>query len=437
MDIKESYLVDARESPGRVYRKYGRTREERISFERPSGEITNIAFSQDGTLYFVNTNDNRIFRVIRGRENVVYTHHTYVRDIALDINDTIYFSEASGARDNGRIYMLQGGNPVGYQEVHLDDVGGFWSGNFAFDWWLNLYISSGNIKPAALYRLGTRWEEIHKEETECITGFSFLACDLLCYTNWDTNAYLLDCATDTKSSIYSDADRFWLSDIAFKDPCIEDETLHEGTKEYWCDWAFWRKDGALYDEWNHFFPDIDEYNENIDWMLRDIGVPVDTTTDDTHIWEKTKRVWEWLHEHTITEDYFNYDALCSYQESLGRWPSIDDLAYMVGVYGGFCWGVRCACMCKAQIFATLLYKVGIPSNRVAIAGARYAATNEHLYIVLRLGCHWYYLDPTSDRLHLGETPENVSGVSEPVDYVHPHNLVTLPHSTLRTPMLVR
>jgi hypothetical protein len=437
MEIKEVYIADARVSPGRVYIKYSRAGGEHIFFERPSGKITSIAFSQDGTLHFVNMNDNRIFRVIRGREDVIHTHHTYVRDIVIDINDTIYFSEASGAGDDGRIYELQGGNPSHFQDIRLDDVGGYWSGNFAFDWRHDLYVSTGNSIPASIYRLGTEWEEIHKEETDCITGFSFLACDLLCYTNWDTEAYLLECRSDTKSLIYSEPHRVWLSDIAFKDPQVEDETIHEGWKEYRCDVTLWREDGVVYDDWNHFFPDIDEYNENIGWLLWDIGAPTDAPSDDAEIWRRTKIVWQWLHQHCITEDDFNYDALCDYRDSLDRCPSIDDLAYMFGVYGGFCWGERCTCMCKAQIFATLLYKVGIPPDRIAIAGGRYAETNEHIYIVLRIRCHWYYLDPTSSRSQLGEHPENVAGVSEPVDYLHPHNLVTLPRSSLRAPMLVR
>ena len=95
-------------------------------------------------------------------------------------------------------------------------------------------------------------------------------------------------------------------------------------------------------------------------------------------------------------------------------------------------------MCKAQLFATLLCRVGIPRDRIAVVGGHYGETAEHKYVVLRLGCHWYYLDPTSSSSYLDETPENVMGVTDPVvDYVHPHNISTVPGSPLRKPMLIR
>ena len=436
MRIKEFYIADARESPGTVYKvQDGR---EHIFHRRHAGNVSSIAFTQDGTLYFVSANDTKIFQVIDSRERVVHTHHTYIRDIAFTENDTLYFSEATGAGGDGSIYWMQRGNPSLFADIPLNEIGGYWAGDFAFDTHNNLYISTGNHIPASIYKRNRGWEEIHKEEAEPIKGFSFLACDLLCFTNWHSDVYFLDTASDTKSPAYTGTSRTWLSDVAFYHPVVEEETLYEGIKEYTCDWACWREDGTVLDRWDYTFPAVDEDSDDIRALIRSIGVPTGTTNVDRVIWERVRTVWAWLKAHLLSEDDPNYDAVCDYHSSFDRWPSIGEFAYMFRNYGGFCWGERCTCMCKAQLFATLLCRVGIPRDRIAVVGGHYGETAEHKYVVLRLGCHWYYLDPTSSSSHLDETPENVMGVTDPVvDYVHPHNISTVPGSPLRKPMLIR
>jgi len=435
MRIKEFFIADARESPGTVYRVQGG---EHVFHRRGAGNIYSIAFSQDGSLHFVSANDTKIFEVDGSRERIVHTHDTYVRDIAFDQNDTLYFSEATGAGGDGRIYSMQRGNPSLFAEIRLDDIGGYWSGDFAFDINHNLYISTGNRIPASIYKRNRGWEEIHREESEPIKGFSFLVCDLLCFCNWRSTIYFLDIGSGTKSVAYSSPHRTWLSDIAFYNPLVEEETLYNGTKDYRCDWAFWREDGTVLDRWDYTFPHIDEDNDDIRALIRSIGVPTGTTTVDRVIWERVRAVWAWLKDHALSEGDPNYDAACDYRDTLDSWPSIGEFARMFRTFGGFCWGDRCTCMCKAQLFATLLCRVGIPRDRITVAGAHYDETAEHKYVVLRLGCHWYYVDPTSGRSVLGETPENVAGVFDPVvDYTHPHNLTTVPGSTLRKPMLIR
>jgi hypothetical protein len=434
MRLKEFYIADARESPGAIYRvQDGR---EHI-VHRHAGNVRSIAFTQGGVLYFVDANDTNIFRIDGSGETVVYTHDTYVRDIAFDQNDTLYFSEATGAGGNGSIYVLYDQTAPVFAEIPLDEIGGFWAGDFTF-YENNLYISSGNHIPASIYKRDTRWEEIHTETEECITGFSFLACDLLCFSNWRSNVYFLDIVSDTKSLAYSGPGRTWLSDVAFYNPVIEEETLYEGTKDYRCDETMWREDGTVLDDWDYTFPSMDEDTDDIRALIRSIGVPTGMTYVDSVIWDRVRTVWAWLKEHILSEDDPDYDAACDYHSSFDRWPSIGELALMFRLYGGFCWGERCTCMCRAQIFASLLCRVGIPPNRMAIAGGRYNETAEHKYVVLQLGCHWYYIDPTDNRPLLSETPENVAGVVDPVvDYTHPHGLTTVPGSTLRNPMLIR
>ena len=94
---------------------------------------------------------------------------TYIRDLAVRENpatgvNRVYFSVSCGACDDGHIYYVDDvpdfGPAVEYYTVFLDSIpipscgaGGIWSGHFAFDEIDNLYLSSGNSIPAALYRV--------------------------------------------------------------------------------------------------------------------------------------------------------------------------------------------------------------------------------------------------------------------------------------------
>lgn len=91
-------------------------------------------------------------------------------------------------------------------------------------------------------------------------------------------------------------------------------------------------------------------------------------------------------------------------------------------------------MCRAQTFATLLYRVGIPINRLAIAETRWKPTySQHMYIVLRLGCRWFYVDPSVNIPELPAEPNNIGGGT--ADYIHPNKLKVFAGSTLNKPML--
>jgi len=159
------YAVDAYQKPGVVYRIVNG--EPSIFFRRRSGSISSIAL-WEGRLYFCSANDRRIYQRMGQRERVVFEHKTYIRDIAVDPSGYLYFSEASGAGDDGRIYKLN--PPVNELEVdehfsiasdsrkdpiqvHLKTVDGFWAGDFTFDAQGNLYLSSGNRIPAFIYKV--------------------------------------------------------------------------------------------------------------------------------------------------------------------------------------------------------------------------------------------------------------------------------------------
>lgn len=438
MQIIEFYVTDARESPGSIYRVQ---RGIRSRFHRRSTRnIYSVAFSRAGTPYFVNANENHIYRITAaGGEEIVYTHTTYVRDIVIDARDAIYFSEASGAGADGKIYRLSPASHTAslYQTVRLADVGGFWAGNFTFDTENNLYISSGNRVPSSIYELtGGRWHEVYTER-EPIMGLTFLSCDLLCYANWRSAIYMLDLQSGTRELVYSNPAFTWLSDVAFINPRVEEETLYEGTKTYTCDWAFWREDGTVESDDDYYFPDITEENDTIASLITSIGCPTALTTDDTEIWERVRAVWSWMREHVLGEGDPGHEDACSYRDSVEGWPSINDYAEMFSRFGGFCWGSDCSCMCRAEALATLLCRVGIPPDRMAIAESRWAPEySQHMFIVLRLGCHWYYLDPTSiPGSELSDSPANVGSTG--ADYTHPNSLTLVPGSRLTRPMLVR
>jgi len=453
MIIKEFFITDAKESPGRVYKAQPGT--ESVFYTRKKGNIYSMAFSNSGSFYFVNANENNIYRVFKIKilwwtwtfTVKIYTHSTYIRDILLDKDGNIYFSEASGAGANGKIYKINSGPSTAtlFQEIELSEVGGFWAGNFIFDTQGNLYISSGNRIPASIYRLRDGiWEEIFTDSSAPIKGLTFLACDLLCYANWRSEIYTLDIQSGTRELIYSNPIHQWVSDIALFRPKIIEDTLYEGPKDYSCASTCWRDDGTAVDTWD--FTDINADNANIQAMLNDIGVPTAPTNDDNEIWNRTKAVWAWLQEHALGIEDANFDAVCAYRDSLDGWPTIAEFAHMFVNWGGFGWKPYvneeggtvyvCTCMCRAHLLATLLYRVGVPLDRMAIAETKWKPEySQHMYVVLKLGCHWYYIDPSYDIPELSDTPENLGAGAR--DYKHPNELDIIPGSTIIKPMLVR
>jgi hypothetical protein len=413
---------------------------ESVFYARSAGRIYSIAFSESGLLHFVNANDNTIHKVIKILGFIftvpVHTHNTYVRAIAFDDGGNLYFSEASGAGADGKIFRIDSGSPAPtlYQEIRLSDVGGFWAGDFTFGARGNLYVSTGNRIPSSIYRLRDGvWEEVFKDDSAPIKGLASLACELLCYANWGSEMYMLDVRSGSRDLEYSNPIHLWTSDVALFNPQITEMTMYEGKRVYTCNSTAWRDDGSVSD--TGIFFDIDANNADIATLLADIGAPTTPTTDDEEIWNRTRIVWVWLKANGLGPGDSNYEEAQHYQSTLGHWPTIAEYAHMFVTWGGFFWA-GCTCSCRAVAFATLLYRVGIPVDRMAIAETRWKlAHSQHMYIVLRLGCHWYYVDPTMGIPELAKTPENVG--SGPADYVHPNSLLLIPGSTIGKPMLVR
>lgn len=175
-------FVDADDNPGRINRLDG----EAVStiYQRPNGQMHSVARASDGSIYFCDANGSKILRWRGEAEEVVFTHGTYVREVAIGPGDAVYFSEATGAGGDGIIYRLDGVSATEYYRVRLADVDGFWAGNFAFDPDGNLWLSSGNRVPASLYRVaeGTL-RRVYTSPDAPIMGFTFEPTGNLVYAD--------------------------------------------------------------------------------------------------------------------------------------------------------------------------------------------------------------------------------------------------------------
>lgn len=225
------YFTDAFENPGSIYKFDGLNQSLSAIYTRPRGQIYSFTFHPfvPEKLYFVNANDKKIFRVVWLRdhwseEEVVYEHSTYVRDIAFAPDPsatapsasagprwTLFFSEAWGAK-GGKIYYFDPSN----RPVLFFDMPFFWAGDFAFDENGCLYLSSGNISPAKLYKVEGRNLITLYEHPRPITGFVVKEGKVF-FTDWDGSVLFLDLATSQVFLLFNDSNRFrWISDVGFR-----------------------------------------------------------------------------------------------------------------------------------------------------------------------------------------------------------------------------
>lgn len=242
------YVVDTYQTPGTVYRIVNR--KPGVFFRRRLGSISSIAIWGDkgDKLFFCSANDRRIYQRIGQREKVVFEHRTYIRDVAVDPNGNLYFSEASGAKSDGRIYKLS--PPVNELEddgrfsiatdsqsspvqVRLSTVDGFWAGDFTFDAESNLYLSSGNRTPASIYRVlrvtegqyGSPERRIYRDSRGAIKGIAMpnihskTRQDFIYYADWKQTIYKLNIRNSRRIRAFSGSiarsRNQHLSDIAF------------------------------------------------------------------------------------------------------------------------------------------------------------------------------------------------------------------------------
>ena len=208
------------------------------------------------------------------------------------------------------------------------------------------------------------------------------------------------------------------------------ETINEGLIHYAFDGTInYRTSGAVI-EGDPFFPNIDVQNATISTFLASIGAGTTETTVPSEMWNKAKTTWEWLE---VNASFNTVDPL--WQEAsdfmmIDGWPSIERIAMTYDQYGFLPWGT---CMSRAQLYTTLLYRVGIPKDYLAIADTRWQLRySQHDYTILYLQDRWIYLDPTY--ANITYFPSFQYFTSVPIvggadrDYSHPYEAIRIPGS---------
>lgn len=174
--------------PGRVY--YQGSASEQTLMQAAAGRIYSVKVGPDGGVVVVDANTYDVLTWAGGAPQVLYHHTTYVRDTAFDAQGRLYFSEATGAGGNGRIYRLDDSGPMVFYTVNLASVGGFWAGHFGFAPDGTLYLSSGNRIPASIYRVtGGVPAVFFNDPSGSIAGFDFDAAGNLYYADWFSRIY--------------------------------------------------------------------------------------------------------------------------------------------------------------------------------------------------------------------------------------------------------
>jgi hypothetical protein len=211
------------------------------------------------------------------------------------------------------------------------------------------------------------------------------------------------------------------------------ETINQGWKCYQCpQWqTCYRTDGEV-EESPSLFPDIEANSSAIAALMAAIGAGTSPSQDDAQIWSKAQTLWNWLKLHAN----FNYEDPLWQQASdfmmAQDWPSIDRIAQTYLAYGFLPWG---SCMSRAQMFTTLLFRTGVPKERLAIAETRWQLRySQHMYTILYIAGRWIHLDPSFNEGH--DFPDWDEFCSIPragnqwTDYLHPLKLTTIPGSGL-------
>jgi hypothetical protein len=156
--------------------------DDHLTVKYPEAErATTIAAAGDGTVYASgmwatserNANDFNLYRIHDGSLESVYRHTKSISDVEFDRQGNLFFSEATGAGGDGRIYRLVGSTAEPFLTVRLSEVDGFWAGDFAFDRDNRLWLSSGNRVPAWLYLVANGVPVRQYEGSHAITGFAF------------------------------------------------------------------------------------------------------------------------------------------------------------------------------------------------------------------------------------------------------------------------
>ena len=212
------YFTNWFETTGSVYELIGSTSTPIFTFSGALAgrRVYHSAFDRrTNKLYVSDSNQNSLFAVnsATGVASAVFTHTTFLRDVAFDPVGNLYFSEATGAGADGKIYRLNlaAGTTTVFYNVLRSSVGGFWAGDFTFAPDGRLYISTGNRIGGRVYRIddpaaGSSPVSVYSIATESVTGIGFDRYGQFYYSNWDGAAahiFQLQLSTGTRQLIFN------------------------------------------------------------------------------------------------------------------------------------------------------------------------------------------------------------------------------------------
>ncbi len=213
------YYTDGYQRPGIIYRFDPNTSQETVFYQRPGPGLTNFTLAQfPNDLYFGYFNTRYIYKVTKtdagwGDEDVVYTHTTYIKDLAIGPDGALYFSEAYGGGRDGIIYRLEGSTATPYFTVRLAEMGSGWRGDFTFDENGILYLTPGNFSPGRIFRVENgQVHQIFESSHHMIAGI-FVRRGKAYYTDWGQHIYVLDLATGQEQVLHTKHNARRLSDV--------------------------------------------------------------------------------------------------------------------------------------------------------------------------------------------------------------------------------
>lgn len=135
-----------------------------------------------------------------------------------------------------------------------------------------------------------------------------------------------------------------------------------------------------------------------------IHVRVKSDATPEEVWESARRILQWYGKHS-KDDHEQYVALVRAgrrpepgSQSLGDWPSVSQIARYYAEHRVL---PVSACFSQAHMVFQLFRVCGLPAEDFGIASARYAKDpegkqmREHVYLGLRVGGDWYYIDPSA------------------------------------------
>ena len=227
-----------------------------------------------------------------------------------------------------------------------------------------------------------------------------------------------------------------IADVSLAGPILQ-ETFYEGAVPYarTASGGLVRADQKTQQEIRRFRERIERFGiqpivetQAVQRMRAAIGMNLSPDPSPEEVWEAARKVLNWLYG-SIAPGKQGYRDM---MDQAG-WPRAERIADYWGHNGRLAWA---ACFSKAHLAFQIFRIVGLPLDDFGIASAHYKnaegrVTPTHVYLGLRVGEEWFYIDPGTER-DLGPFARR-SSVGGPlmqqygpgVDYEHPYSFKTV------------